>query len=68
MKYQIIIEIEDDENITMETVGIKGPKCEAELNSVTKDLGKVTQKNRTKEFYEEVKSGIKNKLGSLLKK
>lgn len=68
MKYQIIIEIEDDENITMETIGIKGPKCEAELNDLTKNLGEIKQRNRTKEYYEGVKTGIKNKLGIFSKK
>ncbi len=61
MKYQIIIEIDEDENVTMETLGFKGPKCIEELKKITKNISKIESTDKTKEYYEQDKSKVKNK-------
>ena len=53
VKYQIVIEIDEDENIEMETFGIKGQECMKELKKITKNLGKITEEKKTKEYYEQ---------------
>lgn len=53
IKYQIVIEIDEDENIEMETFGIKGPDCLAELKKITKELGIIEIEKKTKEYYEQ---------------
>ena len=56
VKYQIVIEIDEDENIEMETFGIKGQECIKELKKITKNLGKITEEKKTKEYYEQSES------------
>lgn len=53
VKYQIVIEIDEDENIEMETFGFKGPDCMKELKKITKNLGQMTSEKKTKEYYEQ---------------
>jgi hypothetical protein len=52
VKYQIIIEIDEDDNVQMETLGFKGPKCVDEIKEVTKNIGKIESSKKTKEYYE----------------
>lgn len=61
MKIQIVIEIDEDESVTMETHGIKGPKCVEEIKRVTKNLAPIESSQKTKEYYEEDKSKLKAK-------
>ena len=42
VKYQIVIEIDEDENVEMETFGIKGQECIKELKKITKMRSKST--------------------------
>lgn len=53
VKYQIIIEIDEDENIEMETMGFKGPDCLKELKKITKNIGQINSEKKTKEYYEQ---------------
>lgn len=53
VKLQIIIEIDEDENIEMETMGFKGPDCVKELKKITKNLGQISSEKKTKEYYEQ---------------
>jgi cupin superfamily acireductone dioxygenase involved in methionine salvage len=61
VKYQIIIEIDEDENISMETLGIKGPKCVEEIKKITKNIAEIESTKKTKEYYEQDKVKVKNK-------
>ncbi len=61
MKIQIVIEIDEEDNVTMETHGIKGPKCVDEIKRVTKNLAPIESTQKTKEYYEEDKSKLKAK-------
>lgn len=56
VKYQIVIEIDEDENVEMETFGIKGQECMKELKKITKNIGKIAEEKRTKEYYEQSES------------
>jgi Protein of unknown function (DUF2997) len=61
IKYQIIIEIDEDENVTMETIGFKGPKCIEEIKKITQNITTIESNQKTKEYYEQDKSKVKNK-------
>jgi hypothetical protein len=61
IKYQIIIEIDEDENVTMETVGFKGSKCVDEIKKVTQNIATIKSTKKTKEYYEKDQSKIKKK-------
>ncbi|MFA6235918.1 MAG: DUF2997 domain-containing protein [Bacteriovorax sp.] len=56
VKYQIVIEIDEDENVEMETFGFKGPDCINELKKITKNIGKIGSEKKTKEYYEQSES------------
>lgn len=64
MKHQIIIEIDEDDNVTLETHGFKGPKCVDEIKRITKNIATIDSTERTKEYYEQDKSTVKNKVKS----
>jgi hypothetical protein len=53
VKYQIIIEIDEDDNVEMETVGFKGPDCVDEIKKIVKNVGQIKSEKKTKEFYEQ---------------
>lgn len=53
VKYQIVIEIDEDENVEMETFGFKGPECIKELKKITKNIGTISSERKTKEYYEQ---------------
>jgi ribosomal protein S21 len=53
IKYQIVIEIDEDENVEMETFGFKGPDCMKELKKITKNIGTINSERKTKEYYEQ---------------
>jgi hypothetical protein len=61
MKYQIIIEIDDEDNVIMETRGIKGNVCVEEIKDITKNFGKIVSSKNTKEYYEKDESKLKSK-------
>ncbi len=61
VKYQIIIEIDEDENVTMETIGIKGAKCVDEVKKITKNIATIESSKKTKEYYEKDKSKVEKK-------
>ncbi len=60
LKYQVVIEIDEDDQITMETLGFKGPKCVDEIKKIIKNLGQIDTIEKTKEYYEEEKSKLKS--------
>ena len=64
MKYQIIIVIDEDNNIEMETKGFKGPACDSEIKKITKDIAEVKTSKHTKEYYEKDKDKIKKKIST----
>ena len=66
IKQQIIIEIDEDDNVTLETLGFKGPKCIEEIKKITKNIATIDSTEKTKEFYEQDKSNIKNKIKNSL--
>lgn len=53
VKKQIIIEIDEDGELYLKTLGFKGAKCEEELKPIEKEIGRVKKRGRTKEYYEE---------------
>lgn len=61
VKLQIIVEIDEDENVTLETLGFKGPKCVEELKKITKNIAPIESTQKTKEYYEKDESKLKNK-------
>ena len=67
VKYQIIIEIDEEDNVSLETKGFKGPECEREIKRVTEDFAKVESTSRTKEFYEKAKETIRKKINRFSK-
>ena len=67
VKYQIIIEIDAEDNVSLETKGFKGPECEREIKRVTEDFAKVESTSRTKEFYEKAKETIRKKINRFSK-
>ena len=66
IKQQIIIEIDEDDNVTLETLGFKGPKCIEEIKNITKNIATIDSTEKTKEFYEQDKSNLKNKIKNSL--
>jgi len=64
MKYQIIIEIDEESNVRLETKGFKGPSCEKEIKNITKDIVEIKTTQKTKEYYEKAKQKIKKKISS----
>ncbi len=67
VKYQIIIEIDEEDNVSLETKGFKGPECETEIKRVTEEFAKVESTSRTKEFYEKAKETIRKKINRFSK-
>lgn len=51
---KIILEIDDDGNLDITTLGIKGPKCVEEVLKILEDLAAITELDKTDEFYQEV--------------
>jgi hypothetical protein len=68
IKRQIIIEIDEDDNVTLETLGFTGPKCIEEIKNVTKNIATINSTEKTKDFYEKDKSSLKNKIKGLVSK
>lgn len=66
-KKQMIIEIDEDSNVTLETKGFKGAECITEVKRVTKGFSQVGPMKKTKEYYEKAKSKIKNKISRFSK-
>jgi hypothetical protein len=67
LKYQIIIEIDEDDNITLETKGFKGPDCVSEIKKVTKEIATIESSKKTKEYYEKQQSKLKKKISRFSK-
>lgn len=67
VKYHVIIEIDEEDNVTLETKGFKGPKCEKEIKRITKDFAKVESTKRTKEFYEKEETKVEKKINRFSK-
>lgn len=67
VKKQIIIEIDEENNIELETRGFKGPECQEELERVTKNFAEFKTLKKTREYYEKAKKLIKKKIGSFSK-
>ena len=67
VKYQIVIEIDPEDNISLETKGFKGPECEKEIKRVTEEFAKVESSSKTKEFYEKAKQTIKKTISRFSK-
>ena len=61
IRKELIIVIEPSGNLNIKTVGFKGSECEEELKPIEKELGKVTERTRTSEYYQQ-KSIQKNKV------
>lgn len=53
LKKEMIIEIGPDGKIKIKTEGFKGTECEEELKPIEKNLGKVTSRERTNEYYQQ---------------
>lgn len=67
IKYQIVIEIDEEDNVSLETKGFKGPSCEAELKKVTKNIGTQKSSKRTKEYYEKSEQKSQRKISRFSK-
>ena len=52
-KKEIEFSIDKDGNISFEVKGIKGPDCLEETKDIEEALGKVTDREKTSEFYQE---------------
>ncbi len=66
VKYQIIVEIDEDDNVTLETLGFKGPKCIEEIKSITKNIATIEKTEKSKEYYEKDNTSLKNKIKNSL--
>lgn len=52
IKKELIIEILPDGEVKIKTEGFKGTECEEELKPIEKALGKVTERQKTSEYYQ----------------
>lgn len=52
VKQELEIVIDAEGNLRIKTHGLKGGDCEEELKPLEKALGKVTERERTSEYYE----------------
>ncbi len=52
IKQEMVIEIKPDGSTNIETHGIKGALCEAEVKPLAEALGNVKDSKRTSEYYE----------------
>ena len=51
MAYEIVVNIDEQGNVSMEVKGIKGPGCEKVLEPFER-LGEVFEEERTPEYYQ----------------
>ncbi len=60
VKQELLITIEPDGSLRIKTQGFKGAACEEEIKPLEKALGKVTERQRTSEYYQkaDVKVGV----------
>lgn len=53
LKKELIIEIAADGTLRIKTEGFKGSECEDELKPIEKALGRVTERVKTSEYYQQ---------------
>ena len=53
IKKELIIEIAPDGNLRIKTEGFKGTECEEELKPIEKAMGRVTERVKTSEYYQQ---------------
>lgn len=67
IKYQILIEIDVDGEIKMETKGLKGPSCMEELEVLMQNIAGEKEIKKTQEYYEKTNRESKQKINRFSK-
>lgn len=61
LKEELIIEVLPDGSLKIKTEGFKGSDCETELKPIEEAMGRVTERERTSDYYQQP-VGQKNKI------